>query len=158
MNSSPWFRYRLFSPLTRSRPLGRISCTTTVIEPCNRFCWVLDDPPEKSRDAPAPMSVFRVLPATVSGLMPTLLALSNLVLAVLLACVVSCSTTVTTSPARNARLSDTSDQEVSGMKTPPDCPLRATPLATGNGSLLGPGVACGGAIVAQADNSATGNR
>src|SRR5690606_32450503 len=89
----------------------------------------------------------------------TELPLSKLVPARLLACVVSCSTTVTRSPARKARLSEVIDHGAPATNTPPPTPWRTTGAGVG-GSASGCAGGCtsGGATAAQADSSVAASR
>lgn len=81
-----------------------------MIAPCSVLACELDDVPVKSRPAPTPTSVFGYsLPSITVGSMEIEFSFPNFVSAFFVAWVVSCSTTVTTSPGRKARLSEVSD-------------------------------------------------
>src|SRR5690606_40462390 len=117
------------------------------------FCCVLDALPLKSRLAPRLMLVSTTREPIAEGSTDTLLSLSKLVPAFLLAWVVSCSTTVTRSPARKARLSQVIDQAASTTQTPPLVPRRGALRVAGGGSSIAVGRTCGGARVEQPDAS-----
>src|SRR5690606_25095266 len=85
-----------------------------------------------------------VLPPATIGSIAMLLSLPMLVSALLRAWVTSCRTTVSTSPGRNARLSETSVQGVWGENKPPASPCGTADTGGGNGTSSDG--ACGGAI------------
>src|SRR5476651_1227251 len=108
----------------------------TVMAPVSAFCWVLVAAPVKvlvsARFRP---SFGNDLPSTLGGVTAVVEPLLSVVPACLLAWVVSCSSTVTTSPMRKARLSEVSDSGPSLLNTPPEAPRGGPPRAVGTGSL-----------------------
>src|SRR5690606_36140412 len=87
-------------------------------------------------------SVSSASPPATIGSIVMLLSLPMLVSALLRACVTSCSTTVSTSPGRKARLSDTNVQGVCGENTPPASPRGVGDTGGGGGGSFDG--ACGG--------------
>src|SRR5690606_9776086 len=89
-------------------------------------------------------------PKTAGGIV-TPLRLAKLVSALFFAWVVSCSTTVSTSPGRKARLSETSVHGACVLNTPPASPFGA---CAANGSLSSSGAGPTGRTAEQPDGSA----